>query len=76
MEPELRDLLDQIRNEGWMVRHYYSRGARTSIGRLHRQQALIKFGLTCRYALNHSNEFEAILSAIVEALSPKNHEPF
>lgn len=62
-----------ILNAAWMVRHY-QRGSRSGIGRLRRQQAVLKLGLTVREALNSSEDYEALLAAIVEGLRPKEGE--
>jgi hypothetical protein len=64
-----------IRNDGWMVR-YYVRGGRTSIGRMQREQAIQKLGLTVRAAFASSDDFEALLAAIVDGLRPRDDQPF
>ena len=35
-----------------------------------------KLGLTLRHAFNTSDEFEALLGALVDGLSPKPNQPF
>ena len=64
-----------IRNDGWMVRHYV-RGGRSEIQRAERRQAIKRMGLTVRKAFNQSNDFEALLAAVVDGLRPKNDPPF
>lgn len=64
-----------IRNAGWMVRHYV-RGGRSAIHKAERQQAIRDMGLVVRDAFNKSNDFEALLAAIVDGLRPKDDQPF
>lgn len=68
-------LVSEIRNAFWMVRHYH-RGARTSIGKLQRQQAIQRLGLALRYALNHSDDFETLLAALADGFRPNDAPPF
>lgn len=68
-------LVADILNAAWMVRHY-QRGGRSGIGRLHREQAILKLGLTIRQAFNDSEDFEALLTAVVDGLRPLNEQPF
>jgi len=63
-----------ILNAAWMVRHY-ARGGRTSIGKAHREQAILKLGLTVREAFSRSDDFEALLAAVVAGLKPQDYEP-
>jgi hypothetical protein len=72
------DDLACIRNDAWLVRHY-ARGANTSIGRLRREQAILKFGLSCRAAFSKaetSSEFEVIVAEILDCLRPVDRRPF
>lgn len=64
-----------ILNAGYLLR-YYARGARTSIQRLHRQQAIQLLGLTIRQAFEQSDDFEPLLIAIADALRPRDDPPF
>ena len=64
-----------ILNASRMVREY-PRGSRTSIGRLRRQQAILKLGLTVREAFNCSDEFETLLVALIDGLRPRDDQPF
>ena len=75
MAPDIADLIAAIYNDSYEVR-YYHRGGRTSIGRARRAQAIQKLGLTLREALNRSEDFEAILAAIVDGLRPRDEPPF
>lgn len=66
-----------ILNDGWLVRHY-ARGGRmrpTSTMALRRRQAIHKLGLTVREAFNLSDDFEALLAAVVDALRPRDESP-
>jgi len=69
MNPDPANLISEILNTAYMVR-YYKRGSRTTIGRLQRDQAVLKLALIAREALNTSDQFEPILEAIVEGLRP------
>lgn len=64
-----------ILNDWYMVRHY-ARGGRTGIGRLQRQQAIYKLGLTVRHAFTTSDDFEALLAAVVSGGRPNDDPPF
>ena len=74
MAPDTGQLVSAILNDWWMVRHY-ARGGRTSIGRKHRQEAIRKLGLTIRDAFNRSDDFEALLAAVVAGGKPEDYEP-
>jgi hypothetical protein len=72
MAPETGKLCAQIRNDGYMVRHY-------SRNRLLREQAILKLWLTAREAFNKSTEAqdrEALLAAIADGLRPIERPPF
>jgi hypothetical protein len=76
MGPDTGGLVSAILNAAYMVRHY-ARGGRTSIGRLERQQAIRRMGLTVREAFNMSDDFEPLLAAVVDGLRPhENNPPF
>lgn len=64
-----------IYGAGWWVRHYV-RGGRSQIQKLERQQAIVKLGLTVREAFTRSDDFEPLLVAVVNALTPKDAPPF
>jgi hypothetical protein len=64
-----------ILNAGYMVR-YYARGGRTQIGKLQRKQAIQFMGLAVREAFNTSDDYEALLVAVVDGLRPKDDPPF
>ena len=63
-----------ILNDLWLIRHYH--GKRTPAARMRRKQAIAKLGLDLREALNHTNDFEAILRAMYEGIYPKDDAPF
>jgi len=72
MAPDTGVLCDQMRNDGYMVRHY-------SRNRLRREQAILKLWLTAREAFNKSTEAEdreAVLTALLDALRPHDDRPF
>jgi hypothetical protein len=75
MAPDSVDLVARILNEAWMVRHY-ARGARSTIERTRRTQAIQKLGLTVRDAFNRSEDFEPLLAAVVDGLRPREEPPF
>lgn len=75
MAPDTGELVTTIRNDARMVREYV-RGGRTSIGRARRTQAIQKLGLSVREAFNQSDDFEALLAAIVDGLRPRDEQPF
>jgi len=69
MDTETAELVSHILNSAWMVRHY----ARNSDLR---QQAILRLGLTIRYAFSQSQNFEPLLTAIVDGLHPVDRRPF
>lgn len=75
MGPDTAQLVSRILNAAWMVRHY-SRGARLSIQRTERQQAIVVLGLTVRDAFNNSSDYEALLAAVADGLRPRDEQPF
>lgn len=75
MAPDTAELVASILNSAWMVRHYV-RGGRSQIGRAHRQQAILKLGLTVRDAFDRSSDFEALLAAVADGLRPRDDPPF
>lgn len=75
MAPDTADLVAAILQDGYMVRNYW-RGAKSSIGRIQRQQAILKMGMTIREAFNRSNDFEALIAAVADGVRPKDEQPF
>lgn len=75
MPKDTGQLVALIYNDSRMVREY-ERGGRTSIGRLKRQQAILKLGLTVQHAFSVSKDYETLLSALVDGLRPRNEQPF
>ena len=75
MAPDTAGLVAAILNACYMVRHY-ARGGRSSIGRLHRQQAILALGLLVRDAFNRCSDFEALLGAIANGLNQRDEPPF
>ena len=71
MTPDTTGLVAGILNSAWMVRHY----ARRRVD-LRRTQAIQHLGLVVRDAFNSSDDFEALLSAVVDGLRPKDDPPF
>ncbi len=57
-----------------MVVHYEDE--RTPARRLRRQQAVLQLGLAVRHAFSVSDNFEALLRAIVDGLRPRDTRPF
>ena len=74
MAPDTAALVAAILNDGYMVRHYFLQ--RTPHARLRRAQAIQKMGLTVRDAFSHSDDFEPLLGAVVDALRPRDERPF
>lgn len=64
-----------ILNAAWMVRHY-ARGGRVSTQRAQRERAIMTLGLTVRAAFSSSDDFETLLSAVVDGLRPHDQQPF
>lgn len=75
MAPDTGQLVATILNAGYMVRHY-ARGGRSQIQRQQRTQAIADMGVVVRDAFNSSEDFEALLAAVVDALRPRNDPPF
>ena len=78
MAPDSARLVAAILNDAWMVRHYL-RGAlhrHNTQQKLRREQAIQKLGLTVRHAFECSNDFEALLAAVVDGLRPQDKPPF
>lgn len=64
-----------IYNAAYHVR-YNARGGRTKIQRKQRQQAIRNLGLAVRSAFSSSEDFEPLLVAVFDGLSPKDAPPF
>jgi hypothetical protein len=73
--PDVTHHVAAILNAGWMVRHYV-RGGRSQIQKLRRKQAIQFLGATVREAFNASDDYEALLVAVVDGLRPKDDPPF
>lgn len=72
--PDTAQLVAAILNAFYMVRHY-RRGGLTSIGRDKREKAIRQLGLVVRDAFARSDDFEALLGAIVAGARPNDYEP-
>lgn len=59
-----------IYNKGWMVR-YRNRGIRLESHREARADAIRELGLVVREAFQQCDDFETMLTAIVDCLSPR-----
>lgn len=68
-------LVAAILNDWWMVRHY-ARGARVAMHSAERAQAIQKLGLTIRHAFSVSDDFEALIAAVLDGGRPKDYQPF
>ena len=73
--PDSPSQVAAILNAAWMVRHY-ARGGRGALHSAQRAQAIQFLGETVREAFNKSNDFEALLAAVVDGLRPKDDPPF
>lgn len=73
--PDSPEHVAAILNAAWLVRHY-ARGGRTQIQQLERAQAIQFLGLAVREAFNNSDDFEALLGAVVDGLRPRDERPF
>ena len=76
MAPDTGELVAQILNDWYIVRHYKRGGRAGGVGRERRQQAVQKLGLTIREAFNRSNDFEALIAAVLDGGRPQDHQPF
>lgn len=64
----------KIYNDGWWVRRY-GRGARSSLQRTERAQAIRRLGLTVREAFAACDDFETLLLALFDCLNHKDEPP-
>lgn len=58
-----------IYNDCYMVRRY-------SRNKLRRHQAIMKLGATLVFAFSHTQEYEALIAALLDALRPEDRPPF
>lgn len=63
------DYKSAIYNDCWMVRHYRRKD-------ILRRQAIQKLGLTLREAFRDAEDFEPLLSALIDGLSDKDKKVF
>jgi hypothetical protein len=75
MAPDTGMLVASILNCGYMVRHY-ARGGRSLIQRQERTRAIRELGVAVRDAFNSSDDYEALLAAVADALRPREEPPF
>lgn len=79
MGPDMGDLIALINNDTWMVRNY-ERGGRSQIGRLHREQAILKLWMTLGHVFDvcpkTPKDVEAVLVSLLDGLRPRNDQPF
>jgi len=71
-------LVASILNAAWMVRHH-ARGGRVSADSpmaAKRQEAIRAMGVIVRDAFQSSEDFEALLAAVVDGLRPREEPPF
>ena len=76
MAPETADLIAAILNDGYMVRSYWRGGRVSGRSKELRRQAILKLGLTIRAAFNISDDFEALIAAVADAVRPRDDQPF
>jgi hypothetical protein len=69
MGPDPSVVVAAILNDAWMVRHYWR-------DKLRRRQAILKLGLTVREAFNTCDDYEVLLTAVVDGLRPHDRPPF
>lgn len=75
MAPDTGHHITAIYNRWYMVRHY-ARGGRTAIQRRERAAAIHQLGLAVRAAFNASEDFEALLAAVVDGARAHSEPPF
>lgn len=79
MAPDTGQLVAQILNDWWMVRHYV-RGGRSAIHSKERDQAILHLGKTLEYAFavcpKTPRDLETILAAVLDGGRPRNEQPF
>lgn len=75
MAPDTGHHVTAIYNRWYMVRHY-RRGGRSTIQRREREQAIRQLGLAVREAFNASDDFEALLAAVIDGAKQHSEPPF
>lgn len=70
MGPDPADLVSSIYNACWWLRN--SRGKRNA----QRQQAILAVGLAVRSAFQQTEDFEPLLAALLDGLSPRDDSRF
>lgn len=76
MAPDTGICVAAILNAAWMVRHYARGGRlRNSPMAQKRADAIRQLGLQVREAFNSSEDFEALLGAVVDGLRPRDDQP-
>lgn len=73
--PDVTQYVAAIYSKCWWVRHY-QRGGRSNIEKDARAASILALGLVCREAFAQSDDFEALLAAIVDGLNTKDAPPF
>ena len=74
MAPDTGALVASILNPAYMVRHYQLQ--RTPTMRKQRAAAIHALGLAVRLAFNRSEDFEPLLLAVLDGLSPREEHRF
>jgi hypothetical protein len=69
-QEDVQQFCAEIRNAAFLVRHY-----RRPRDRERRAEAIRSLGEVCRMAFNSTEDYEALLVAIVDALKPQDYEP-
>ena len=75
MVPDKGAALALILNDCYLVRHY-ERGARLSVQRLQRQQAMQKLASDLIEALSSTDDPGPVLTALVDGLCPRHDHRF
>lgn len=77
MAPDSTVMVAAILNAAWLVRHYARGGRLKNIPTAQkRAQAIRQLGLTVRESFSRSEDFETLLTAVVDGLRPKDDQPF
>lgn len=75
MGPDTGQLVAEILNAAYLVRHY-ARGGRSHIHRKERARAILTLGMAIGRAFAVSQDYEPLLAAILDGLRPKDDPPF
>lgn len=79
MAPDTGELHALLNHDTYLIRHY-ERGGRSQIGRLRREQAIMKLWLTLEHVIKvcpkNPKDIEAMLGTLVDGLRPRNEQPF